>query len=228
MDNQLNKILINTPLFKGFTEEALNSLLPLLNAEKITFSSNSCIATEGHSIAFFPVILSGEVHITKTNHLGETQILSKLHVGDIFGEVGAFSTIGKWPATATAYKEVQLYAFPIQEVLTIDSKHPLLKQQLLLNIIGMLSLKTYGLNQKVGYLQLKSIRGKLAKYFLHCATQAQNLSFTIPFNRQELADYLSISRPSMSREMGDMKEEGIIDYYKSSIKILDKEALESI
>ena len=225
MTTYIENILIQSPLFKGFTKEEARKLLPLLNYQEKKYKKGSVIAIENDPITFFPVIISGEVNIMKNNHLGEAQILSKLTSGDIFGEVGAFSKVGKWPATATSNTEVQLLAFPIKKLLSLDEKHPLLKQQLFINIIEMLSLKTYSLNQKVGYLQLKSIQSKLAKFFLYYANHTGSLSFVLPFNRQEMADYLSISRPSMSREMAEMKMAGLIDYYKSSIKILNKKSL---
>ena len=89
----------------------------------------------------------------------------------------------------------------------------------------LLGEKNYMLNHKIDLLMLKGMREKLATYLLNEAQHQNSYAFNIPLNRNELADYLNVSRPSMCRELSRLKAEGIIDYYKNTFKILDIEQL---
>ena len=76
------------------------------------------------------------------------------------------------------------------------------------------------------YLQLKTIRGKISKFLLEESDKINSTTFSLNFNRQKMAEFLNVSRPSLSRELSRLKAEGIIDFYKETMKILDKKALE--
>ncbi len=96
------------------------------------------------------------------------------------------------------------------------------------NMMRLIADKNYHLNTKMDLLLLKGMREKLATYLLSEAHLCQSLSFTLSLNRNQLADYLNVSRPSMCRELGLMKQEGLIDYYQNSFKILDTKKLQNI
>jgi CRP-like cAMP-binding protein len=98
-------------------------------------------------------------------------------------------------------------------------------KQLMINMLEIVSDKALGLNRKVNYLSIKSMRGKIAKYLIEEYRKADKVMFEIRYNRNELAEFLNVSRPSMSRELSRMKEEGIIDYHQSTFKVIDVQAL---
>ena len=81
------------------------------------------------------------------------------------------------------------------------------------------------MNSKIELLMLKGMREKLATYLIHEFQKNHNRSFDIVLNRNELAEYLNVSRTAMSRELGRMKDEGLLDYYQNSFKILDLDGL---
>ena len=82
------------------------------------------------------------------------------------------------------------------------------------------------MNKKLEYLTIKGMRGKLSALFLDQYRKEGRATFTLSMNRNQMADFLNVSRPSMSRELSRMKEEGLIDYHLSSIRLLDIPALE--
>lgn len=92
-------------------------------------------------------------------------------------------------------------------------------------MLRIVSEKAMLLNKKVEYLTIKSMRGKIAAFLLDYYRKTGLAIFTLPLNRNAMAEFLNVSRPSMSREMGRMKEEGIIDYHLSTIRIKDLDAL---
>ena len=81
------------------------------------------------------------------------------------------------------------------------------------------------LNKKVEYLTIKSMRGKISTYLLEQYRREGDVNITLPLNRNELSDFLNVSRPSMSREMSKMKDEGIIDFHLTAVKIRNIEGL---
>ena len=95
------------------------------------------------------------------------------------------------------------------------------------NFIRITSHRPRMLSKKTSYLIFKDMRGKLATFLLDEYKRQGKENFDIPFNRNELADFLNVSRPSMSRELIRMKEEGLIDFHLSSFRILDKERLKT-
>jgi CRP-like cAMP-binding protein len=92
-------------------------------------------------------------------------------------------------------------------------------------MLGIVSDKALLLNRKVEYLTLKSLREKIAAYLLEQSKKTGTTTFMLPFTRHELADYLNVARPSLSRELGRMKAEGLIDFHGASVKITAVEAL---
>lgn len=99
---------------------------------------------------------------------------------------------------------------------------------LTLNMIKIISKKAINLNKTIEYLSVKSIRQKITYYLLDQYKKNNSKNFMIDMNRNELSDYLNVTRPSLSREMANMKKEGLIDYHRSSIKLLDIGRLSSI
>lgn len=96
------------------------------------------------------------------------------------------------------------------------------------NMISNLAEKAMLLNKKIEYLMIKSMRGKIAAYLVGIYRNTNRLEINLPYNRNELADYLGVSRPSMSRELGRMRDEGLIEFEGRRIVLKDIEALSDI
>jgi cAMP-binding proteins - catabolite gene activator and regulatory subunit of cAMP-dependent protein kinases len=95
-------------------------------------------------------------------------------------------------------------------------------------MLKLISDKTLMLNKQVEYLSMKSMRGKISSFLIEQYKKTGYTTFILPMMRNELADFLNVSRPSMSREMGRMRDEGVIDFHKSSIRIKDIAALKQM
>jgi CRP-like cAMP-binding protein len=145
--------------------------------------------------------------------------------GGMFGEMVAFSSMKVWPATVVAETNCTILSLKPEIIINHCQKMCVGHKQLMLNMLELVSNKALGLNRKVNYLSIKSMRGKLSKFLMEEYSKTSKTMFEIEFNRNELSEFLHVSRPSMSRELSRMKEEGIIDYYQATFKLLNIEAL---
>lgn len=217
--------LLNTVIFENIDENELFSVLNCLKPRVEKFDKDKIIVIENDEYEGLGIILEGEVLVTKENELGERHVISKLIKGKNFGEMIAFSNLKKWPATVIANTDCVIMFMTPETIITnccnLCSGH----NQLMKNFLKIVSNKALFLNRKMEYLSIKSMRGKLAKYIMEVHKKHQKMMFELSLNRNELADFLNVSRPSMSRELARMKDEGMIDYHKSSFKILDMDKL---
>lgn len=214
-------ILDETDLFKNIKKDELLGMLYCLRPNIKKFEKNEIVSMEGHDINGIGVILSGVLTISKDNYDGSRVIISKLKSGDMFGEIAAFSERRLWPATVQAQNECSVMFMAPEKIVGSCQNACLSHRMLIMNMLKIVSNKAMKLNKKIEYLSIKSIREKICKYLMEQYKKQKSTSLHLNMNRNEMSDFLNVTRPSLSREMAFMKDEGIIDYYRSSIKILD-------
>lgn len=213
--------LMNTPLFTGLGREELVSFLICLNPRIQEYRESEIIALEHEPFSAIGCVLSGSVAVLKENAEGDRIIMTVLKPGSLFGEMAAFAGERRWPATVQAQRDAAVMFLPPDKIAGSCSKSCRWHTAIIENMLQILSEKALMLNRKVDYLAIKSMRGKLCAYFLERSRLAGSATFTMPLNRNELADYLCVSRPSMSREMGRMRDEGIIDFHMATVRLKD-------
>ena len=217
---------VNMSLFADIEISEIEKIIQSCVPKK--YKKGSCIAREGEACNAFGIVASGEIIILKENARGESQILAKLSSGKTFVEMLVYSSVRKWPATVWAAEDSIVYFMDLQKMFRIQSEFPDSYAKVLRNFIREISDKALGLNKKLEYLSLKKMRARLANYIIEQAKKQgkqQNDYFEIPLNRNELADFLAVSRPSMSRELTKMKEDKLIDFHKNQFRILNFEQL---
>jgi len=225
MLKETDKELRKSTLFRGINDEELSYLLNCLNPKIIEYKKNDYIAIAGDRFDSIGILLKGEASIIKENASGSLTIVDILKPGDLFGEVLVFSDQSFWHSTIQALKDCRVMFLTREKILgeckNVCSWHKMLIQ----NMLRIISEKALILNRKVEYLTMGSIRGKVSRYLLEQFRKTGKTTFTLPMNRKELADFLNVSRPSLSREMARMRDEGIIDFHMSTVKIVDLEKL---
>ena len=100
--------------------------------------------------------------------------------------------------------------------------------QLIKNMLTVLSDKIVMLNNKMSILNAETLKGRIAVYLLSLQKNSNAMIFNLPMNRQELAEFLNVKRPSLSRELSNMQKGNIIEVYRSSVKILDMDKLREL
>lgn len=222
---EYSNILSNTPLFENISPTDTNSMLPCLNTKIYKYSKNDFISIAGNDFDGIGIILKGQAEVIKENASGNRVIISVLKSGDMFGEMAAFSKNSKWPASVRALGDCITAFLSPEKIIGRCDKACSFHNVIIQNMLKIISEKALVLSKKVDYLSIKSMRGKLSTYFFEQYKKTEKTTFSLPLKRSELADFLNVSRPSMSREMCRMRDEGLIDFHMSTIKILNLETL---
>ncbi len=219
MDDNVVKILVSSPIFRDISPNQLDIMLDCLKPKINTYSKNSYIAVEGEPYTGLGILLSGEAAIIKESASGSRVIMTVIGPGDLFGEMIAFSPRKHWPASVFAQSICSVMFLPPEKIIGECTHVCGGYQQLIKNMLVLLSTKALMLNQRVEYLAIKGMREKISIYLLEQYKINQKNTFVLPLKRNELADYLSVSRTALSRELGRMRDEGIIEFYRTSVKI---------
>lgn len=222
---EIHAILSKCPLFSNIKETEYNALLSCVNSYTKHFQSNEYIFFSGDTVNFVGIVLSGSLELIKENPAGLKHILDFLGPSNLFGESIVCTHKRIASVTVRVKEDSKVLFIPYERIIKTCGNSCSFHHQIIKNMMMMLGEKNSHLNQKIELLMLKGMREKLAAYLLNEAKKQNSQTFQIIPNRNELADYLNVSRPSMSRELSRMKELGIIDFYQNSFKILSLEKL---
>lgn len=225
MLESFQKVLSKALIFEDIKLEDLNSLINCVKPKISSYKKNEYIALEGEKLEGLGCILEGNAAVIRETSNGSRNIMTLLKPGDMFGEMAVFSKNPVWPATVFAQEACSAFYIPPQKIIGECNSICPWHRQLIQNMLKVVSEKALMLNRKLEYVTIKSMRGKLSVFFLEQRKRSGAATFVLPMNRSELADFLNVSRPSMSRELCRMRDEGIIDFHMSSVRILDEEAL---
>ena len=204
-------ILSRCPLFAGVEEGDLEIMAQCLNGKEITLAKGQPVFLEGEKAEFVGVVLSGAIQIVRDDYWGHRSVMGVAESGDLFAE--AFSCAGEefLPMSAFALKDSRVILFDCKKVLTVCSHACPFHQRLVQNLLMILARKNLSLSRKIQVMSKKTTREKLMAFLMDQAKQKHAAAFTIPYDRQGLADYLSVERSAMSAEISKMKKEGLID-----------------
>ncbi len=218
------KNLNDNELFKNIEEEELITILSCMQPVIKSFKKKDIIVIEKETISAIGIVLEGEIIVSKEDDAGERVIMAKLKQGDMFGEIGAYSN-HIWPASVAADTNCTILFLSPEKVVKICEKVCIGHRMLIENMLAIIARKALKLNNKVEILTMKSVRKKISHYLLAQSLKSKSLVFEIPLKRIELAEYLDITRPSLSRELIRMQEEGIIHFQKNKFEIHSIERL---
>ena len=216
--------LLENGLFRGLSREELRDLLTCFGAYLSFYEKSETVAMENEHLEGIGIILQGSVSIGKDSASGDRMMMARLGSGEMFGEVAAFA--GRiWTATVIAEKDTKILFIPPGPFLNTQNSECTGKQLVSLNLLHIVSMKAKHLNEKIEILSLKGIRKKICRYLLMQYQKTREREFTIPLKRGEMAEFLQVSRPSLSRELIRLKDDGIIDFDGSHFLLKDIEAL---
>jgi CRP-like cAMP-binding protein len=217
-------IILHSELFRGFTESELEHFLLKAHANREQFKKGQIVANEETPCTHIGIVISGVINAQKTYPSGKYITINHLREGELFGEVIVFSDRKTFPATLIAQTELEVYFLKKEEIILLNQEFPLLME----NFVKILSHKILILNQRVKSLSYHTLRQRIVDFILEIYNKQETMMFQLPLSRKQMAERLGTPRPSLSRELAKMKEEGLIDYEKNSFKILNLEQLEAI
>ena len=213
-------ILQNCPLFAGIASEELRGMLDCLGASVRRFGKEETVFSEGAPAREIGILLSGAVQIRRVDYFGNRSILANVVPGQLFGESFACAGVEELPVQVVALEESRVLHIDCSRLLRSCSNACTFHHRLIYNLMHVVAGKNLVFHQKLEILSKRTIREKLMTYLLLQAKQAGSNRFTIPFDRQALADYLEVERSGISVEIGKLRKEGVLNNHKNQFELL--------
>ncbi len=214
------EILKKCPLFFGITDEELLPLLGCLGARVEHFDKKYTVFFEGSPGGYIGIVLSGSVQVITLDYYGNRSIIAESGVPDMVGEAFACAELDTMPVTVVATEPSDVMLINSDRVLHCCSNACRFHQQMIFNLMKNLATKNIMLHKRLEVTSKRTTREKLLTFLDFESKKAGSNSFRIPFDRQELADYLEVERSGLSTEIGKLKKEGIIDNRKDYFVLL--------
>ena len=212
------EMINKTALFQGMSEEELEAVLRDLHAEEKEYRKGHVILHAGKRTDRLGLVLAGSVSIESNDIWGNRTILSHVEPGQVFAETYAMLQQEPMLVDAVANEKCRILFLDIRKLLTSDGPEGW-QGKLIRNLLMITSQKNYHLSGRSFHTAPKSIRGRVMAYLNTVALQKKRTSFEIPFDRQQLADYLNVERSALSKELGKMQRDGIIRTRKNHFEI---------
>lgn len=216
-------ILKRTQLFAGIGEDEIDSLLSCLGARILEYQKGEYVLRQGEHISDIMILAEGNLHIQKDDYWGNRSILSQISVGEMFGEAYAGPQSGAMLNDVVAVEHSKVIFFDVKRILTTCSSACRFHSMVVRNMFFAISEKNRNLVQKLGHMSRRTTREKLISYLSEEAKKQNSSKFTIPFNRQQLADFLSVDRSAMSNELSKMRDEGLLEFDKNQFILFETE-----
>lgn len=217
---QFIPILKQTKLFSGVGDDEISSMLSCLGATLRVYKKGEFVLRQGEQLSEIMVLVEGNLHIQSDDYWGNRSILGEICAGEMFGEAYAAPESGALLNDVAAVTDSAVVCFDVKRILTSCSSACRFHTIVVQNLFFAISEKNRKLVQKLGVLSKRSTREKLISYLSEQSKKQNSASFSIPFNRQQLADFLSVDRSAMSNELCKMRDEGLIRFEKNRFVLL--------
>ena len=207
--------LANTQLFRGISECEIEELLLCLGAHERNFQKGDVIFRAGSPVDEFGLVLSGSVNIVVNLYWGNSIIFGHVGKGEVFSENYAAVPGKELLCDVVACEDTHVLFLKMQSVMTTCRKGCAYHNRIIQNMLRISAQKNLNMSSRMMHTASKSLRERLLSYLSEQALERGSAHFTIPFNRQQLADYLAVNRSAMSNELSKMQEEGLITFRKN-------------
>ena len=214
--------LQNCSLFKGISPADIENMLVCLKAEVITFDKEYTILADGLPAKYIGIMLSGKARVSQVDYYGNRNIIGMVEKAQMFSEAFACAGVKELPVTVTAVEPCEVMFIDSNRILYTCSNCCVFHQSMIYNLMRNLAEKTILFHQKIEITSKRSTREKLLTFLMYYSKQTGSNSFSIPYDRQELADYLGVERSGLSAEIIKLRQEGVLESNKKIFKLLNK------
>ncbi len=212
--------LKHTGLFSGVKENEIFAMLNCLQAKLCIFKKGEYVFREGEHIDNITVLVEGKLLIQRDDYWGNRSIVNVIRIGEMFGEAYVAPESGSLLNDVVAEEDSAVIFFDVRRILTVCSTACRFHSMVVQNLFFAISEKNRKLVQKIGHMSKRSTRAKLLSYLSEEAKRHNSNHFTIPFTRQQLADFLCVDRSAMSNELCKMRDEGLLLFDKNEFTLL--------
>lgn len=221
MENYI-PILKRTQLFSGVGEEEIGAMLNCLQAKLCTYKKGEYVLRQGEHLDKILVLVGGKLHIQRDDYWGNRSIINMVSIGEMFGEAYVAPESGTLMNDVLAVEDSAVIFFDVKPIITVCSSACRFHSMVVQNLFFAISDKNRKLVQKLTFMTKRTTREKLIAYLSEESKRQNSSEFSIPFNRQQLADYLSVDRSAMSNELCKMRDEGLIEFEKNYFKLMEQ------
>ena len=218
MDLPVN-VLQSCSLFRHMSETDIRHLVTCFGASVRRYGRGAFLWHEGEQVRHAGIVLRGVVDAVEYRIDGGEQLVARHTAGGVVGDL-LMAGGQPSPVSLRASEEAEVLFLPVDDILGGCSACCPCHTQLRHNLLAEAAEKFWALRRRLSYLSEPGLRPRLLLYLRDEAKRANSATFTIPFNRQQLADFLGVNRSALSRELSRLAEEGVIEYYRSSFRIL--------
>lgn len=208
-------LLLKTPLFASIGPGDLPALLECLKARTITIPKDGYALLAGDPVEHIGIVLEGQLQITREDVDGVRALVAVLQQGDIYAEALSCAGVVKSPVSVRSVVPAKVMQFKFHRILTACPHSCEFHIRLIENMVGIIARKNLYLQNRMEVLSKKTIREKVL-FYLGEQCHEKGRPFIIPLNRNELADYLSVDRSALSRELGHLQDEGALSFHKNT------------
>ena len=212
-------VLKRTQMFAGVGDEEINAMLSCLGARLFTYKKGEYVFRQGEHISDITVLVEGNLHIQRDDYWVNRSILGRISVGEMFGEAYAAPESGPLLNDVVAVADSAVIFFDVKRIITTCSSACRFHAMVVQNLFFAISEKNKKLVQKLGHMSKRSTREKLISYLSEEAKKQNSSTFSFPFNRQQLADFLAVDRSAMSNELCIMRDDGLLEFDKNKFRL---------
>ena len=208
-------MLSETAIFQGVSPQEVEEMLECLGRIQRRFAKGEMICQAGETAEALGLVLSGSVLIENNDFWGNSSVLDRLGPGQIFAETYACIPGERMMVSVVAAEPSEVLLLHMGKVLQTCEHTCPRHVRLIRNLLAISAQKNLSLSRRIFHTSPKSIRGRLISYLSYQAAGNGSRDFTIPFNRQQLADYLNVDRSALSNELSKMQREGLLEVDKN-------------
>ncbi len=213
-------ILQKSPLFAAIDPEQLLSLLTCLGGTVKSYARGETVFREGDRPTHLGVVLTGEVRITRTDYYGNRSIVATVTAPRLFGETFACAEVDALPVDVIASENTEILMIDIHRITMPCCNACSFHHRIIFNLMKQTAAKNLLFHRKLEILAGRTTRDKLMTYLFMEAKEQGSNTITIPYDRQELADYLEVDRSGLSAEIGKLRREGVLRAEKNRFVLL--------
>lgn len=213
-------MLQDCPLFDGIRPEDLPGMIGCLGAKKLNMKKGQSIFREGDPSVYMGIVLSGAIQLIREDFYGNRSVVARIGAMQLFGESYAFSEAETLPVSIVPDEDGEILLMDSRRITRCCSNVCEFHNRLIFNLLRLVAEKNLLLHQKIDITAKRSTREKLMAYLMQQAKLHGSNTFTIPFDRQSLADYLEVDRSGLSSEIGKLRREGVLECEKGTFRLL--------